>query len=102
MLAGFFQQPSDVTVIPGSKVLLECVITDSRSNFLLDAQWYRNGIPTNGLQRHQNFRDPRTGLTIGLEIFNVMEADNGAVYHCTPNGQPQTSSRKASIFVAGT
>lgn len=78
------------------------MIIDSQSNNLIDAQWYRNNVPTNGLQRHQNFRDIGTNLTIGLEISNIMETDSGAMYHCTPNGRPQISSRGASIVVAGT
>ena len=43
-----------------------------------------------------------TNLTIGLEIFNVMMEDSGAIYHCTPNGQPQIRSRRASVVMAGT
>ena len=99
---GFFTEPSDVIASPGNKILLDCVIIDIESNALLDAQWYRNGILTEGLPRHQNFLDPGTNLTIGLEIFNVMATDSGAMYHCSPNGQPQISSRRASIIVAGT
>ena len=76
------------------------MIIDDQSN-LVDAQWYRNGVITEGLQRHQNFL-AENNLIIGLEIFNIMEADSGAMYHCTPNGQPQISSRRASIVVAGT
>ena len=76
------------------------MIIDGQSN-LVDAQWYRNGVLIEGLQRHQNFHDG-TNLTIGLQIFDIVEADSGAMYHCTPNGQPQISSRKASIVVAGT
>ena len=102
MLAGFLREPSDVIAFPGNKVLLECVIIDSLSSDLVDAQWYRNNVPTVGLQRHRNFHDVGTNLTIGLEISNVMEADSGAMYHCTPNGRPQISSRGASIVVAGT
>ena len=74
---------------------------DSQSD-LVDAQWYRNDVLIEGLQRHQNFRDVGTNLTIGLEIFDIMKADSGTIYHCTPNGQPQISSRRASIVVAGT
>ena len=98
----FLQQPSDVIAFPGNTVLLECVIIDSQSNDLLGAQWYRNGVITEGLQRHQNFRDLSTNLTIALMIANIMETDSGAMYHCTPNGQRQITSRKASVIVAGT
>ena len=76
------------------------MIVDGQGN-LVDAQWYRNGVLVEGLQRHQNFHDG-SNLTIGLEIFDIMEADSGAMYYCTPNGQPLISSRRASIVVAGT
>ena len=99
MFVGFLQDPSDVIALPGNTVILQCVIVDDQSN-LLDAQWYRNGVIIEGLQRHQNFRDVGTNLTIGLQIFNITEADNGAMYHCSPNGQPQISSRRASVVAS--
>lgn len=77
------------------------MIVDEQSN-LVNAQWYRNDVPIEGLERHRNFRDVGTNLTVGLEIVNIMEADSGAMYHCIPSGQPQITSRRASIVVAGT
>lgn len=78
------------------------MIIDSQSTNLIAAQWYRNDVPTDGLPRHQNFQDIGTNLTVGLKVINITKTDSGAMYHCTPSGQPRISSRRASIVVAGT
>ena len=78
-----------------------CVFVDSRS-LLVSAEWFRNGIPTAGLPRHRDFHNPGTNITIGLQIDNaVRSADDGAIYHCSPVGQPNITSNLVSIIVAG-
>ena len=95
------QQPVDAITLPGEMVLLQCVFVDDRS-LLVSSEWYRNGESTVGLQRHSEFHNPGTTITIGLQIENVMRADDGAVYHCSPVGRPDITSKLVSITVAGT
>ncbi|XP_065912049.1 titin-like isoform X2 [Dysidea avara] len=93
------QQPVDAITLPGEMVLLQCVFVDDRS-LLVSSEWYRNGESTVGLQRHSEFHNPGTTITIGLQIENVMRADDGAVYHCSPVGRPDITSKLVSITVA--
>ena len=96
------QQPVDAITLPGETVLLQCVFFDDRRSLLVSSEWYRNGESTVGLQRHSEFHNPGTTITIGLLIENVMRADDGAVYHCSPVGRPDITSKLVSITVAGT
>jgi len=94
------QEPDDKQVLPTENVLLQCVFVDDRS-LLVSAVWFRNGAPTAGLQRHSEFHNPGTTITIGLQIENIMREDDGAVYHCSPVDRPDISSKMVSISVAG-
>ncbi|XP_065912066.1 protein sidekick-like isoform X2 [Dysidea avara] len=94
------QQPVDAITLPGETVLLQCVFFDDRRSLLVSSEWYRNGESTVGLQRHSEFHNPGTTITIGLLIENVMRADDGAVYHCSPVGRPDITSKLVSITVA--
>ena len=100
MPSGIVQEPVDVVALPGEDVLLQCVFVDNRS-LLVSAEWFRNGEPTAGLQRHSEFHNPGTTITIGLRVQNIMRVDDEAVYHCSPAGQPDITSKLVSITVAG-
>jgi len=97
---GIVQEPVDKLALPTDNVLLQCVFVDDRS-LLVSAEWFRNGESTAGLQRHSEFHNPGTTITIGLQIENIMREDDGAIYHCSPLGRPDISSKMVSITVAG-
>jgi len=100
-LIGIVQEPNDIIALPGKDDLFQCVFVDDRS-LLVSAQFFRNGEPTKGLQRHVEFHNPGTTITIGLQIVNITRGDDGAVYHCSPVDRPNITSRLVTIKVAGT
>jgi len=100
-LIDIIQEPNDIIALPGKDYLLQCVFVDDRS-LLVSAQFFRNGKPTKGLQRHVEFHNPGTTTTIGLQIVNITREDDGAVYHCSPVDRPDITSRLVTIKVAGT
>ena len=101
LLIEIVQEPDDVIALPGENNLFQCVFVDERS-LLVSAEFFRNGQSTKGLERHSEFHNPGTTITIGLQIVNITREDDGAMYHCSPLGQPDITSRLVTITVAGT